>query len=338
MNSRLKKNLISILLLLGGIALIVLVVLRSDPAKLWNDLKQADVKWLFLAGLISVGGHLIRALRWNMLLEPMGYRIHPRRSFYAVMTGYLVNLATSRGGEVVRCAVVTRTDNVPFEKSAGTVVTERVIDLVMLVLVSLLTLLFQFDVVSGFLNRFLIDPLASKMAGAGSTRIIILLISAAIAAVLFWMVLKRMANRFPILAKIKSFVAGFGEGIKSVLQLRRPGLFIAASAGIWISYLISGWMVFYALPGTSHFGFGEALSLLLFSAVGIIVPIPGNLGPLMVVSLGFQMVYGLAETQAAGFAALFYAYQVLSLLLVGAACSGLLAMETRKIESQSAAS
>lgn len=329
MNKNAKSIIVRVLFLLLGVGLVFLSLRNTDLNKLWHDISGADFRWLVPAALVILSAHFIRAYRWNMLLKPLGHHIKLRRAFYAVMSGYLVNVATSRGGEIVRALLVNRTDKVPVDKSTGTIITERIIDLLMMALFSLLCFAVQMDVVKGFVEEKLFNGQPSE--GSGLKWII--LASLFVFGIAGIIMLKKLAPRVPLFKKILSIVNGLFDGLKSVFKMEKKAIFWAQSVYIWLAYLVTGWIIFYALPFTSHFGLPEALSLLLFSSLGIIVPIPGNLGPLLFNAQGFHLVYGLPEEQAYAMAALQYAFQNIIVIGVGSVCSLLMAYENIKTKT-----
>ena len=138
-----------------------IIILLSVAMFAWigikTDWETASPTWIGLAVIPMLFAHWLRGARWNMLSQPAGYTLNKRRSFYAVMSGYLVNVATSRGGEIARCALAAKSEKAPVETLVGTVLTERLIDLVVLAFMAVLCLIIQFDEMVRFL--FLFQPL-----------------------------------------------------------------------------------------------------------------------------------------------------------------------------------
>lgn len=118
--------------------------------------QSANLGWLAAAVVFMLSAHWLRGARWTMLTEPAGYSLNKRRSFYSVMIGYLVNVATSRGGEIARCALSSKSEKAPVELLIGTVVTERIVDFIMLFMVCVAALITQFQYIYAFLNLSLI--------------------------------------------------------------------------------------------------------------------------------------------------------------------------------------
>ncbi|MFM2299322.1 MAG: hypothetical protein RIR98_930, partial [Bacteroidota bacterium] len=125
-----------------------------------NSVKNANIYWLLAATISMLTAHYLRGWRWNMLTEPAGYPLNKTRAFYAVMIGYLVNVATSRGGEFVRCAMAAKSEKAPVPTLVGSVVTERIIDLLVLMSLCLLCLGIQFQEFYGFFDQYIITPAA----------------------------------------------------------------------------------------------------------------------------------------------------------------------------------
>lgn len=147
----------------------------QDFSRLTSQLKSANFYWVAVAAIVTMVAHLVRAIRWNMLIEPMGY--HPKNSntFIAVLIGYLANLAFPRLGEVTRCGTLTKTDNIPMDKLIGTVIVERVVDLLSLIIILVLTVLLQFNRISTFVYDHLLKGIIEKLS-ANTTAMVISII------------------------------------------------------------------------------------------------------------------------------------------------------------------
>ena len=151
-----------------GLLALAFVNLDLDYDKVMNGFKSANYFWIGMALLVSVLSHFLRAIRWNQMLEPMGTKPSAIHAFNAVMIGYLFNFAIPRMGEVSRCGVLNRTDKIPINQSLGTVVVERVFDMIILLVVTALVLLLQFDVLFGFFNETFFQPIMQKVKMSNS--------------------------------------------------------------------------------------------------------------------------------------------------------------------------
>ncbi len=279
-----KKNSLKIvkalLFLSLGLILIWLVTKNltpEDKSNIYAAFKKADYFWIVIAMLISALSHWSRAIRWKMLLEAMGHKPKISNTFFAVMIGYLANFALPRLGEVSRCGVLTKYENIPFSESFGTVITERAFDVICLLLIFVLTLLMEFNKIYELVNINIIHPLHLKMlAFAGNTWLFLtlLLVLSIIAVLLFKYKLKIKAL---FSQKLVGILLGFWEGIKSVKNVKSPLAFIAHTVFIWSMYTLIVYVMFYSFSETAGLGVGTAFSIVAFGSVAIIF-VPGGTG------------------------------------------------------------
>ena len=252
---------------------------RQIPNDKWDEFKASLSNanyWLLIPVFIILAlSHLVRALRWKILMQPMGYKPRVANSFFAVMIGYLANLAIPRLGEVLKCTFLSKYEKIPAEKLVGTIVAERAVDVVSLGIVFLLTMVTQSDILAEYGNE-LIGQLFKKGENISITA---LLIFAGILIVLM-IAIRVWFNQFShlkIVVLVKKIVAGVWEGLISIRRLKQKGLFVYYSALIWILYAAGTWVGLMATEGTSHLGMGAALGALAFGSIGMIVT-PGGIG------------------------------------------------------------
>ncbi|MEO9571037.1 MAG: lysylphosphatidylglycerol synthase transmembrane domain-containing protein [Polaribacter sp.] len=198
--------------------------------------KEAKYSWIFLGLFFGVLSHLSRAYRWKFMLEPIGYKPKFTNSVLAVLVGYLVNLALPRAGEVSRAVVLTNYEDVPFEKGFGTIVAERIADLIMMLSIILITLFVQFD--------FIYDLLIKNF---NPTKIVVGL-AIVIAGFYILTSLVKKAKK-GILLKIKNFVSGLVEGVTSIFKMKNKWAFIFHTIFIWAMYVAMFWATIPAIEG-----------------------------------------------------------------------------------------
>ncbi len=241
------------------------------------ELIAADYKWILFSVPIAMASHYFRGLRWNMLLEVTGYRPKASRTFAALLVGYMVNQAIPRGGEIARCSMMLRTEKVPLSVSMGTVLIERVFDVIVLLGFVGLFLFLE----SGRLLHFFSDSLKSMnihVEGMGmivAVSIVTILISTVLFLYFFWARLKTE----PFFARFADFGTQMLGGVKSIFKLKNPLLFLAYTAGIWLCYTFMTWLPFYCLPASSSFGLYFAFILMTMGGIGMAMPSPGGIGP-----------------------------------------------------------
>ena len=198
--------------------------------------KEANYSWIFLGLFFGILSHLSRAYRWKFMLEPLGFKAKYTNSVLAVLVGYLVNLALPRAGEVSRALVLTNYEDVPFEKGFGTIVAERIADLIMMLSIIVITLFVQFD--------FIYELLTKNFNPAKIITSLILLI---LGFYLLTSVVKKAKSGF--LLKIKTFVSGLGEGVTSIFKMKKKWAFIFHTIFIWIMYVCMFWATIPAIEG-----------------------------------------------------------------------------------------
>lgn len=280
MASKNIKSIIQFVVLLGiGILLIWLSLKQVAPEKdkIIEAFRNADYTWIALSMLISFMSHFLRALRWNYLLEPLGYKTNLLNATCHVLIGYFANYGIPRMGEVSRCTLAAKYDKVPFEVGFGTVITERIIDFILFLIIFVLTLLLQFNELIGLANTYIFDKLSAKFSGiaASPVKLGILIGVVALLAAAFFLLRKKFSSLLK--GKLGNMIKGMGEGIGSVRKMKRPLGFVVLSLLIWACYFYSLYVCFFALSGTSHLGQKECLTLLLFGTFGVIFS-PGGLG------------------------------------------------------------
>lgn len=320
MSSQLK-SVLQFLLFFGlgaGLLYFAFVNLELDYDKVINGFKQADYKWIGAALFFSIISHYVRAIRWNMMLAPLGTKPSGFNAFNAVMIGYLFNFAIPRMGEVSRCGVLYRSDKIPVNQSLGTVVVERIFDLLILLLVSVLVLFMQFDVLYSFFNDNFFMPLASKVAGLGIV-LAILGIGGLLAAAVLVFKFKHLLIRSALAGKIVTLLMGFIDGFKSVFKLEKPFLFLGYTVLIWILYFLNTYSFLMAFDETSTIGAAAAMSILVIGTFGFAAPVSGGIGAYHIFVAKGLALYGISSVGGGIFGFVSHGMQMLLILIVGSA-------------------
>jgi uncharacterized protein (TIRG00374 family) len=335
-----KKKLLNILkysFFLGlGLFLVWLSLykIQNDPDNPngWNEFKEALATaryWMIIpVFFILFTSHLVRALRWRLLMEPMGYFPTLPNTFFAVMIGYLANLAVPRLGEVLKCTLIARYEKVPAEKIVGTIVAERAFDVLSLGIVFLLALIFQFDVVVAS-YQYLKTSIAgnSQEAMSQTKKIILLTITILVIIIFAWLIITKRLQHF--IQKLKKILLGVWEGLITARKLKHKVAFIFYSIAIWALYLGGTWLGFYATTGTSELGLKVALSCLAMGSIGMIVT-PGGIGTYSSL-LAFVLIENKVVSSVANANGLLqWLAQTIIVLLVGFICMGLLPIYNKK--------
>jgi uncharacterized protein (TIRG00374 family) len=308
------KGLKYLILLLIGLVLLYFAFKGQDLNLLLEDLRKAEYVWVFASILFAYLAHLLRAYRWRMMISSLGYGTPSLiNTFYAVLIGYLANLAFPRMGEVSRCGVINKINKIPLVKLFGTVVAERLIDLLMLGLIIFLAIVLQF----GLLSDFLYHNLLIKLNGRVGHLTLLFIVSCLLILlfVLYYIFKKR--ETMGVWAQIHNFYLDMKSGIFSIKSMGNKGGFIACSILIWLMYGISVYLCFFALKATAELGPLVALSTLVFSSLAMIAPVQGGIGAFhWMVSEGLT-IYGIERNEGLAFALLLHSSQTLIILFTG---------------------
>lgn len=277
----------------------------------YNGLANADYFWFGVAVIIGMLAHLMRAIRWNALLTPLGQKAKLGNRFYAVMIGYLANYAFPRLGEVMRCTVVKTSDDIPFSESFGTVVVERIVDFFCLALIFLIVLLLQFAQLQSLWLEFIWIPASEKLTGFTSSPVKIAIVAASLViAVAAFMFLRKKVG-----GKVRAFFVGLKDGILSVRKVKRPVLFILQSLSIWAGYYLALYVCFFCFPETSSLTLNSALILILFGTFGVAFT-PGGIGAYQFIITEIMIAIAPhTEGAAASFSWLSWGAQVFTVIL-----------------------
>jgi uncharacterized protein (TIRG00374 family) len=333
----LKKKLIPIIkylfFLLLGIGLLFLAFKNIDLDQVWEELKHANYSWLIWSMVLALISHYFRALRWNQLINQMKYKTSTTTTFYAVMIGYLANLALPRMGEVTRCVVLSKKEKIPFNSLFGTVIAERVFDMVVLLIIILIVLFTQIKEIGGFLNRILIEPLMGSYTG-NFWAILIVLASFAVLIIIGIAIFRKLRpwlKTTVIYEKAAAFLDGFIGGLKSIAQMKERALFLFYTLMIWVMYLSMIILPFYSFEETSVLSIIDGMTVLAIGSLGIVAPTPGGIGSYhFIITELFTQLYHIPAQAAAAYATANHAAQTLLILLAGGVSYILLLLNNRK--------
>jgi len=306
--------------LAAGVVILWLVTRGQDLEGILREFRNADYLWILLAALAAILSHALRALRWNQLIASMGYPVSPFKTFQAVMAGYLSNLAVPRLGEVTRCLVLQRAGRPPLNALLGTVVAERLFDMLTLGMLVVLTIAFQYGFLRDFLEQYVVTPL---MAQPQQTYLVLALaaLGALILLIALFVYLKhrwREAHDGSIGHRIKRQLAGLRDGVAAIRRIRSKPLFVFYSLAIWASYFLTVYLVFFALEATSHLTVGAGIILLAMGSLGIVVPVPGGIGTYhFLAMITLTELYAIAPEPAISYAYISHATQILVIVLAG---------------------
>lgn len=331
------KTILTIGISLAFAGFFLWLALQGNYKVIKSSLVKADYLWVFFAAVFGLGAYWFRAVRWNLLLEPMGYNISSSNSLWAISFGYLMNLTIPRSGEVARATALYGVEKVPVDKSFGTIIIERVIDLVCMLIFLGLTLIFKYDTLIsfyklaterkpktkeelGFLDTFLMKTGVQDLDSFYfylKTGIGLL----AILGIVLLMVYKR--------GKLISFVKGIFHGLTSIFKLKEKLKFLLYTIAIWVCYFMAAYLVCFALPETSDFGIADGFFILVVGTLGMIIPASGGIGAFnLAMKFGFMALFLSAEkdAQTGGEIGLVYSFISLPLQIVIMLVMGLISI------------
>ncbi|MEY3398899.1 MAG: hypothetical protein RL220_1493, partial [Bacteroidota bacterium] len=272
-----NKTLFSILkytLFLGiGLGLLYFAYRGVKFSEILESASNAKWPWVILSFGLGYVAMIIRGIRWNILLEPLGYRVKPWAAVHSVAFGYFMNNLVPRSGELARCGLLNRAEKVPIDKLFGTVILERIVDV----------LLLGFFVGFAFLTHTEeLDSLFGKIGqlreGGEKSNLMLYLGILAVAGIIGAWVVFRFFSHISFVQRLREFMAGIGHGLRSVLKLRRKWLFIAYSLGIWITWILMSQCMMYALEETRDLSIVDTVFFVVAASFGMLVPTPGGLG------------------------------------------------------------
>ena len=316
-----------------GLVLLALAFKNINLDQVWDELKHADYSWLLISMVLALASHWFRALRWNQLIDELNYKTKASTTFYAVMTGYLANLALPRMGEVSRCVVLSKKENIPFNALFGTVIAERVFDLIVLILIIITVVLFQIKLIGGFLNDLIFKPLLGHYAG-NFIAILIIFLSVLLLIMIGILVFRRLRpwlKTTMLYGKIEAFLDGLWDGMKSIAQVENKWKFFFNTLMIWVLYLAMIMLPFYSFEETSLLNLVDGMTVLAIGSLGIIAPVPGGIGSYhFIITELFTQLFDIPAYAAIAYATANHAAQTILILVAGGISYILLILGKRK--------
>jgi glycosyltransferase 2 family protein len=306
-----QKQIVQYLIFMGlAVFLMWYVVKDIDIADLQLKIKEANPLYIYLIAFVGIMSIAFRAWRWQILIEPIEKKPSFINTFLSIFIGYGVNFVTPRLGEIAKCGVLAKYENMRADKLAGTIIAERLIDLLSLLIVAIITFVLEFSLLKNALYA-LIDKI--KMAIAGKEILLLIIIFAIILVGYF--AVKKLRNATE--NKFAKIILNLKEGVMSIFKMKNAGMFLLHSIGIWSCYLGMTYIGFLAFKNTAHLGFAPSFSVLTLGSLGFIVT-PGGTGSYqLIVENILTQFYDVEVLTAKAYAMLSWALQN-GILLVGA--------------------
>jgi len=303
-----------------------------DFDHLVDDLKSANYFWVFISLICSIVGYVSRAIRWRLLIEPLNYKPPIKNVFYALMFGYFANFAFPRIGEITRCGALTKSDKIPMDSLIGTVIIERAIDLIVLIILLFVVFLVKIEVFGGFIKETVFIPLYKKIINTVDFPIfywliIIVLLFLAIGSLYYY---RKKFKRVKFILKIRKILRGVISGVKTVTKMKSRSAFLFHTIVIWISYFLMTYVVIFAIPATSNLTPIDGLFLLVIGGLGMAAPVQGGIGAFHWIVSSALSLYGITKAEGLVFATIQHESQAILAILLGSFSALMLFLNSRR--------
>ncbi|QLE03075.1 flippase-like domain-containing protein [Galbibacter sp. BG1] len=277
----------------------------SDRQNIIDSIREANYFWIVLSMLMGILSHIIRAVRWNLLLEPLGYRPKIINNVLALLVGYLANLGIPRSGELLRATTVSTYEDIPFQKAFGTIITERIIDVLMLLIIVFITGILQTEII--------LDYFSDKEINF--VKIIITLTVLGVLGISFLYFIKKAKGGF--LGKIKAFVKELLEGVLSIFKMKKKWLFLFYTFAIWGLYIFMFWVIKWSLPETNTLSLNAILASFVAGAFAVSAT-NGGVGLYPIAVSQILIFYGISSNAGDAFGWIMWSAQTSMIVIFGA--------------------
>jgi len=318
-----KKNLITALKIVFFLSIGVLFIWifvghlsDEDIKSIFDSFRRANYWWVGLSVIIGIGSHLIRALRWQLLLHPMGYKPGLLNTFFALLIAYFANLALPRLGEVTRCGVLKKYENIPFPNSFGTVIAERALDLLTFAVLFIVNILIQFDRINKYVHVKIYEPLGNKFFFFNDANIVFIIVILLAISLLLFIVVHKKLKKNKLYLKGYNVVVGFWQGLKSLSKVKRPYLFIFYTVIMWAAYFLSVYVCIFSLTETAGLSPLAPFAVLVFGTIGIML-VQGGIGIYPAIAAETLLLYGVTSLQGYAFGWLAWSAQTITIIIFG---------------------
>lgn len=308
MKSKIVKILKTFLPLLLGVFLIWLSLSKltsEEINKIEESFLHANYWWIALSLFIGLLSHLSRAYRWKFMLNPLGYQPKFQNSAMAVFIAYLVNMGIPRAGEVSRAATINQYEGVPFEKAFGTIVAERIADMIVYLFLIALAFLAQYQLISELLlSKFPKNP----------TSLIITILLVFLIIYLFFRATKKSQN--PFFKKLRSFISGLYKGVQTILTMEKKWAFITHTLFIWFAYILMLYFTALAITGTQNLSLGAILICFIMGTFAFATT-NGGIGSYPYIIQTTLLLYNISDGIGASLGWIMWTSQTLLIIILG---------------------
>lgn len=294
-----------------GLTLLYFAFKGVDLKAVGKEMGSAKLQWIGLSMLVGLGAVVSRGMRWKLVLDSMGYRSTSWRTSYAIGIGYLINMVFPRAGEVARATALRRSDKIPVDILLGTIIVERLIDLIIVSILLGLTLILTYPELQKLLASTQGSQPAAKEGG-----IPWLWIALALGLLAAWLLRKRFFKT-ALGQRVQSFLRGLSQGFTSIVRLDKPWAYLGHTVFIWASYFVMIYVCFFAMPATENIQVDQSLFVMMAASMGIVVPVPGGVGAYHYLVAKALEVLSVPYPEGLAFATLVHASQTIMLMSTG---------------------
>jgi uncharacterized protein (TIRG00374 family) len=288
---------------------------HQEKIQIRDALRHARYWLIVPVFIVLILSHFVRALRWKLLIGSLGFHTKTENTFFAVMIGYLTNMAVPRLGEILKCTVLAKYEKVPADKLIGTIILERVIDTLTLLLIFAITFAIQPHLYTDLVNAFFHsphEPVKKKISGFLIAAIFIAVVALGL---LLWMLIKKKTIN-DVVGLFRQIAKSVWQGVSAIQHLKKRGLFLLYTLALWSCYFFSTYIGFYAFRETQQYGIAETFALLAAGSIGVIVT-PGGIGAYALLVKKTMELYGLEAGIALAFGWILWLVQTFVILLGG---------------------
>jgi glycosyltransferase 2 family protein len=303
-----------------GVLLLWLAFRNINFSRLAADLKEADYSWILLSVLFGLFAFIARARRWELLIHPLGFRPTLKNTFFALMTGYLANLALPRIGELTRCVALGKKSKIPVDQLFGTVVVERTIDFISLMIIMIFLIITSSDQITTFLRDSILLPIQQKIEAVFGTTwalwlvLFVIMVTGMVLVVKY----KKKLRQIRFFSKLFDVAKGIINGLKAITNLKRKWEFIFLTVFIWLNYALMTWVVVFSIESTSHLTFRDSIFLLVIGGLAMSAPVQSGLGAFhYIISRGLLFVKDIPLEDGLVYALLTHESQLILVAIIG---------------------
>jgi uncharacterized membrane protein YbhN (UPF0104 family) len=320
LRKKISNTLKFLVFLLAGILLLWMAFRNISFTSLKEGLKQAKYSWVMLSALFSVLAYMSRTRRWILLINPLGYNPSFANTFNSMMSGYLANLALPRIGELSRCIVLGKREKIPADQLFGTVIVERTIDFLSLLVLMIFVMIFIGNTIVLFLREHIFIPLQEKLASVFGSAVLFWIIVLSSSVLLLFLIFRfrEKLKSFRFFERLFFYTAGVVNGLKTITRLERKWEFMMHTVFIWINFILMTWVMVFSVKSTSGLDLSAGLILLVIGGLAMAAPIQAGVGAFhYAISRVLWILYGVSLEDGMVYAILAHESQIILTIVIG---------------------